>query len=107
VLKSGGRPKGDHATHFLGWIKRPIAWSSIYKCSYTHDTIEKGPMMWMSSTMDGNKKERKWVVVKCKALKWAKANKTLPKGSPWWVPMVDGMIVTSFHDCDDYKIEET
>ncbi len=45
VLKSGGRPKGDHATHFLGWIKRPIAWSSIYKCSYTHDTIEKGPMM--------------------------------------------------------------
>jgi len=25
VLKSGGKPEGDHATHFLGWMERPIA----------------------------------------------------------------------------------
>jgi len=25
TLKYGGRPKGDHATHFYGWINRPIA----------------------------------------------------------------------------------
>ncbi len=24
VLKSGGRPEGDHAMHFLGWVERPI-----------------------------------------------------------------------------------
>ncbi len=33
VLKSGGRPKGDHAIHFLSWIKRSIAQSSVWKCS--------------------------------------------------------------------------
>ncbi len=33
VLKYGGRPQGDHATHFLNWIKRPIAQSSVWKCS--------------------------------------------------------------------------
>jgi hypothetical protein len=25
VLKFGGKPKGDHATHFLSWMERPIA----------------------------------------------------------------------------------
>ncbi len=55
VLKFGGRLKGDHVTHFWSWIKRPITWSSEYKCSYAYDTIEKGPMMWVSSTMDGNR----------------------------------------------------
>jgi hypothetical protein len=29
VSKSSGNPKGDHATHFWGWIEKPIAWSSI------------------------------------------------------------------------------
>jgi hypothetical protein len=29
VLKFGGRPKVDHFMHFLGWIKRFIARSSI------------------------------------------------------------------------------
>ncbi len=29
VLKSSGRLKGDHTTHFLGWIERPITWSSV------------------------------------------------------------------------------
>jgi hypothetical protein len=24
VLKSSGRPKGDHAMHFWSWIERPI-----------------------------------------------------------------------------------
>jgi len=26
VLKSNGRPKGDHVTHLLSSIKTPIAW---------------------------------------------------------------------------------
>ena len=25
VLKFGGKPKGDHATHFKGWMEKPIA----------------------------------------------------------------------------------
>jgi len=29
VLKYDGKLKGDHATHFWGWIERPIACSSI------------------------------------------------------------------------------
>jgi hypothetical protein len=29
VLKFGGRAEGDHATHFLGWIKKHIAWSLV------------------------------------------------------------------------------
>jgi hypothetical protein len=32
MLKSRDRPKGDHATHLLGWIEKPIAWNSIWKC---------------------------------------------------------------------------
>jgi hypothetical protein len=36
-------------------------------------------MMWVSSTMDGNKQEGKWLDVKCKALKWAKSNSAPPK----------------------------
>ncbi len=54
VLKSGGRLEGDHATHLWGWIKRPITYSSIWKCSYVNDIIEGGLMMWVSSIMDGN-----------------------------------------------------
>jgi hypothetical protein len=30
--------------------------------------------MWMSFTMDGNKKKMKWLIVKHKALKWSKLN---------------------------------
>jgi hypothetical protein len=56
VLKSSGKLEGDHATHFWGWIKRHITQSSILKCSYVNDKIERGPMMWMSSTMDENSK---------------------------------------------------
>ncbi len=29
VLKSGGRPEGDHAMHFWGWMERLIARSSV------------------------------------------------------------------------------
>jgi hypothetical protein len=29
VLKFGNKPKGDHATHFKGWIERPLGWNSI------------------------------------------------------------------------------
>jgi hypothetical protein len=54
----------------------------------------KGPMMWMSSVMEGNKKEKKQLVAECKVLKWVKTNSRPPRESPWWVPMVDGMIVT-------------
>ncbi len=47
------------------------------------------------NVIDGNKQKGKWLVVECKALRWAKANNAPPKGSTWWIPMVDGMIVTS------------
>jgi hypothetical protein len=30
VLKSRGKPKGDHPTHFKGWIEKPIIWNSIF-----------------------------------------------------------------------------
>jgi hypothetical protein len=34
VLKSSGKLKGgNHAMHFLGWMERIIAQSSIWKCS--------------------------------------------------------------------------
>jgi hypothetical protein len=41
-------------------------------------------MIWMSSTMDGNRQEGKWLAVKLKALKWAKTNNAPPppQGSP-------------------------
>jgi hypothetical protein len=29
VFKFNCRPKGDHAMHFLGWIEKPIARSSV------------------------------------------------------------------------------
>ncbi len=29
VLKFGGRSGGDHATHFLSWIERPITRNSV------------------------------------------------------------------------------
>ncbi len=94
MLKVGSKPKGDHATHFWTWIERLITWSLVWKCLYVDDTIEGGLMMWMSSTMDGNKQKGKKLAIECKALKWAKTNSAPPKGSPWWVPMVDGMTMT-------------
>jgi hypothetical protein len=80
VLKLGDMSEGDYATHFWNWIERPIAWSSIWKCSYAEDTMEEGPMMWMSSTMDGNKHEGKWLAIKRNALRWIKENNAPPKG---------------------------
>ncbi len=63
MTKSSGKPQGDHATHLLGWIKRPMAQSSIWKWSYVNDIIEGGPMMWTSFTMDRNKHEGNQLVV--------------------------------------------
>jgi len=51
-------------------------------------------MMWMLFIMDGNRQEKKWLVVKHNALKWAKANNASPKKLFWRVPMANGMIVT-------------
>jgi hypothetical protein len=45
VSKSNDKPKGDHATIFLSWIKKPIAHNSILKCAYAKDTLEGGPMI--------------------------------------------------------------
>jgi hypothetical protein len=59
--------------------------------------------MWVSSTMDGNRQVGKWLIIKCHALKWAKVNSAPPKGSSWWVPMVNGMTLTCFHDYGDCK----
>jgi hypothetical protein len=44
--------------------------------------------------MNGNKQKGKQLVIECSALKWANPNNALPKGSPWQVPMVDGMTMT-------------
>ncbi len=91
MLKLSGRPKGDHVTHFWNWIKRHITWSSVLKCSYAKDIIEwgLGPMMWMSSAIDGNRQKGKWLIIEFKALKWAKTNSALPKdhlnGFPWQI----------------------
>ncbi len=96
MLKLNNRPKGDHATHFWGWIKRPIAQSLVCEYSYENDISESGPMMWMSFVMDGNKQKSKELIVKHKALKWVKTNSAFPKRSTWRVFMVDGMSVTLF-----------
>jgi hypothetical protein len=45
VLKFGGRPEGDHVMHPYNCIKRLIAQSLAYKCSYANDIIVGGPMM--------------------------------------------------------------
>jgi hypothetical protein len=42
VSKSNDRPKGDHATHCWGWIEKPIAQSSIWKCTFVNLIQLKG-----------------------------------------------------------------
>jgi hypothetical protein len=96
MLKSVGRSEGDHASHLWSWIEQPITWNLIHKFSYVNDSIKGGLMMWVSFIMDGNKQEGKWLAVECKALKWVNANNAPPKGSPWQVPMVEGMTMTLF-----------
>jgi hypothetical protein len=59
VLKLNNRRKGNHVTHLWSWIKKPIAQSLVCEYSYANDIIERGPMMWMSFVMDGNKQESK------------------------------------------------
>jgi hypothetical protein len=63
-------------------------------------------MMWVSSTMDGNKQVGKWLIVKCKALKWAKMNNGPPKNhldeSLWHM----GWLWHHIHNYDDCKIDE-
>jgi hypothetical protein len=64
-------------------------------------------MMWVSSTMDGNKQEGKWLTIERKVVKWAKSNSAPPKDhldeSPWQM----GWLWHHFHDYDDYKTKET
>ncbi len=76
-------------------MERPITQSLILKCSCTDDTIERGHMMWMLSTMDENRQEGKQLPIEHKTLKWVKTNNASFKGSPWQVPMVNGMTMTS------------
>jgi hypothetical protein len=43
-------------------------------------------MIWVSSIMNGKKQNGKWLVVECKALKWAKTNNAPPRDLnefPW------------------------
>ncbi len=107
MLKSSGRPKGDHLMHFLSWIERPITYSAIWKFSYVGDIIERGPMMSVSFAMDRNKQEGKWLVVECKTLKRVTSNSAALKdhfdGFPWQMRW----IWHHFHDYDDCKIGET
>ncbi len=68
---------------------------------------EGGPMTWVSSTMDGNKQEGKWLAIKYKALKWAKTNNAPPNDhlnkSLWQM----GWLWHHLHDYNDYNIKET
>jgi len=64
-------------------------------------------MMRMSSIMDGNRQEGKWLIVEHKALKWAKANSASPKDhlkeSPWQLGWL-------WHHLDNYidcKLDKT
>ncbi len=77
----------------------------ILKFSYANDTIEGGPMMCMSSTMDGNRPKRK-LTIEHKVLKWDKTNSASPKGSLWQVPWQMGSLWHHFHNYDDYKTRE-
>ncbi len=91
MLKLGDKPKRDHATHFWGWIERPNAQNLVWKCSNVDDIIEKGCMMWMSFAMDGNRQERKQLVVEHKTLKWI-------------VPFLKITLMSSHGKWDDYDI---
>jgi hypothetical protein len=82
VLKSNSRLEGDHVTHLWGWVEKPIIRNSSWKCLYVDDTIKGGLMMWVASVMDGNKQERKWLIIERKALKWVNVNSAPPTGSP-------------------------
>ncbi len=95
MLKFDGRLEGDHVMHFLSCTKRLITWSLVCKCSYGNDRIKGGPMMWVSSTMEGNRQKGKWLVKEFKALKWAKANNVLP-------PRI--ILLGSHGKWDDYDI---
>jgi hypothetical protein len=107
VLKQGDKPKGDHATHLWVWIEIPITRSLFWKCSYTNDTIEEEPMMWVLFIMDGNKQEGKWLVVECKAIKWVNANNALPRDHLDKLPWQRGWLWHHLHDYDGCKIRET
>jgi hypothetical protein len=64
-------------------------------------------MMWMPFVMDKYKQKMSQLVIKCRALKWVKINNALPKGSPWWVPMIDGIISWNHpHNHNDYKTRD-
>jgi hypothetical protein len=48
----------------------------------------------MSFAMDGNKQEEKWLAIKCKASKWAKANSAPPQ----WITLMSPH--GKWDDCD-------
>jgi hypothetical protein len=64
-------------------------------------------MMWVSCTMDGNRQERKGLIVEHKALKWAKVNSAPPKDDPYKSPWQMGWLWHHLHDFDDCKAKET
>jgi len=66
----------------------------LRQCSYVDDTIEGGPMMWLSFAMDGNRQEKKWLIMEHKTSKWVNADSAPPKGSFWRVPMIKWVTMT-------------
>jgi len=90
----------------VGWkdLLHEVQFGSVHKYN---DIIERGLIMWVSSIMDGNRQERKWLIVEHKVLKWAKRNNAPPKDhfteSPWEMKWV----WHDLHDYDDYKTKET
>jgi hypothetical protein len=87
-------------THGLGVVEDHMLFSSVIgkeMCYY---------MIWVSSAMDGNKQMGKWLVIECKALKWAKTNNALRRDhldeSSWQMVWLWHHI----HDYDDHKTNE-
>ncbi len=103
MLISNDKPKGD-ATHLWGWIKKTYLTKFILKIFISRWCNWGGLMMWMPFIMDRYRQERNKLVIKCKALNWVKTNNVFPKGSPWWVLVIDGIISWHcFYNHNDYK----
>jgi hypothetical protein len=64
-------------------------------------------MMWVSSTMDRNKQEGNWLIIKCKALKRLKQIVPPLKDHLDKFPWQMRWVWQHRHDYNDYKIEKT
>jgi len=88
-------PYGDQATHFVNYIERPNAPNSSCNYKKIGNTSNARPTMCVSSANEGKTQVRWVVAVKQKVRKWASANNTPSKGSPYHVLDWNEMIMKS------------